>query len=171
MIRLQNRYDTLRGLDPQDPELENIESEIKRTCAAASRSKWREYIESLNRRSNPRNYWRKLRALSGAYTSTPPNQFIKFGEKYFSKPAAIAKQFNRQYTNLRKHSSNKETRKVDREIIENHPLDHSYNPCTLEDTAEAIKQSKSSTALGPDGLSAVHLKHLGPAAPGYLTVV
>ena len=77
VIQLQNRYDTLRGLNPQDPELEDLESEIKRTSAAASRSKWREYVESLNRRSNPRNYWQKLRALSGARTPTPPNQFIK----------------------------------------------------------------------------------------------
>ena len=39
----------------------------------------------------------------------------------------------------------------------------------MEDTTEAIKRSKSSTALGPDALAAVHLKHLGPIALGYLT--
>ena len=169
VIQLQNRYDALRSTNPQDPNLEDLEAEIKRTCAAASRSKWREYIESLNRRSNPRSYWNKLRSLSGAKSSTPPNQFIKFGQKYFSKASVIAKQFNKQYTNLRKHSSDKETRKVNHEIRNNHPLDHSYKPFTLEDTSEAIKRAKSSTALGPDGLSAVHLKHLGPIALGYLT--
>ena len=169
VVDLQKRYDALRTQNPQDPALADIEGEIKRVSAAASRSKWQNFVESLNRRSNPRHYWSMLRSLSGARSFTPPNQYIKFGQKTFSKPAAIAKQFNSQYTNLRKHSSSNVTRKVNKDLKSSHPLDHGFKPFTLEDTAEAIKRSKYSTALGPDGLAAVHLKHLGPIALGYLT--
>ena len=169
VVDLQSRYDALRTLNPQDPALADIEIEIKRVSAAASRSKWQDFVESQNRRSNPRHYWQMLRSLSGARSFTSPNQYIKFGQKSFSKPAAIAKQFNKQYTNLRKHSSNKESRKVNKDLKTSHPLDHSFKPFTLEDTAEAIKRSKYSTALGPDGIAAVHLKHLGPIALAYLT--
>jgi hypothetical protein len=34
--------------------------------------------------------------------------------------------------------------------------------------AEAIKVSFNTRAVGPDGLTQLHLKHLGPAGIGYL---
>ena len=37
------------------------------------------------------------------------------------------------------------------------------------DTVNAIKASKNSSATGPDGLTAIHLKHLGPKAIAFLT--
>ena len=166
---LQQQYDDLRSRDPRDPTLEQIEGEIRRVSAAASRAKWQDFVETLDRRSNPRRYWQLLRNLSGAKSSVPPNQFIRFGNKLCSKPAAIAKKFNHQYTNIRKHSSSKLSRLINRNLRDEHPIDHSFRPFTLEDTAAAIKRSKNSSALGPDGLAPLHLKHLGPAALSYLT--
>ena len=40
---------------------------------------------------------------------------------------------------------------------------------TATDTGEAIKQAKSSKAIGPDRISNLHLKHLGPLGLEYLT--
>ena len=40
---------------------------------------------------------------------------------------------------------------------------------TTDQTTEAIKKAKASKALGPDGLSSLHLKNLGPAGIKYLT--
>jgi hypothetical protein len=40
---------------------------------------------------------------------------------------------------------------------------------TVQSVEDAIRCSKSSTAVGPDGLTAIHLKHLGPRALSYLT--
>ena len=37
-----------------------------------------------------------------------------------------------------------------------------FNFHNVEETKEAIKKSKSSKAIGPDGLSNLYLKHLGP---------
>ena len=76
------------------------------------------------------------------------NQFIKFNNKLYTKPAAIAKRFNLHYTNIRKHSSSKESRKINRNLKEEHPLDHSFRPFTLEDTVDAVKSAKNSSALG-----------------------
>jgi hypothetical protein len=42
---------------------------------------------------------------------------------------------------------------------------------TCDQTKAAIRKAKSSKALGPDGLSAVHLKHLGPNGVKYLTQI
>ena len=166
---LQQRYDDLRSRDPRDPGLEQIETEIRRISAAASRAKWQDFVETLDRRTNPKRYWQLLRNLSGAKSSVPRNQFINFGKKTYSKPDVIAKRFNHQYTNIRKHSSNKDSRLINRNLRDEHPLDHNFRPFTLEDTVAAIKRSKNSSALGPDGLAALHLKHLGPVALRYLT--
>ena len=38
-------------------------------------------------------------------------------------------------------------------------------------TKDAIKSAKSSKAIGPDGISNLHLKHLGPAGIAYLTKI
>ena len=101
--------------------------------------------------------------------SVPPNQPVSFQGRTYTKHGAIAKRFNTQYTNIRPHKSSKLSRVLQRDIRQSHNLDPNFRPFSPTDTAEAIKSSKNSTALGPDGLSTVHLKHLGPLALAYLT--
>jgi hypothetical protein len=48
-------------------------------------------------------------------------------------------------------------------------LDKSYYTFTPLQTRNAINESKSSSAVGPDGLTDIHLKHLGPRGLAYLT--
>ena len=50
-----------------------------------------------------------------------------------------------------------------------HKIDHSFKPFTEKDVEDAIRRSSNSTAMGPDGLTALHLKHLGPSGIGFLT--
>jgi hypothetical protein len=54
-------------------------------------------------------------------------------------------------------------RKILRRLHYFHPIDHSYTPFTSAQTLEAINHASSSTAKGPDGLTSLHLKHLGEA--------
>ena len=98
----------------RDPSLEQIESEIRRVSSAASRVKWQGCVQTLDSRSNPK--WQLLRNLSGAKSSVPPYQFINFGNKLCSKPAAIAKKINHQYTYIRKHSSSKVSHLINRNL-------------------------------------------------------
>jgi hypothetical protein len=50
-----------------------------------------------------------------------------------------------------------------------HKLDSSFRPFTPLATRNAINASKNSSATGPDGLMAIHLKHIGPRTIAYLT--
>ena len=50
-----------------------------------------------------------------------------------------------------------------------HQLNNSFSPFTQDNIIKALKQSKSSTATGPDGLSMLHLKNLGPSGIQYFT--
>jgi hypothetical protein len=47
-------------------------------------------------------------------------------------------------------------------------LDHNFTPFSTADTKQAIRGSKNYTATGPDGLTALHLKNLGPSGIAYL---
>ena len=82
---------------------------------------------------------------------------------------SIADQFNSQYSSVVQHKSSSFSRIVKRNIAKNTLSDApSFTPTQ---TAEAIRKSKTSKALGPDGLSNVHMKHLGPAGIAYLTKI
>jgi hypothetical protein len=50
-----------------------------------------------------------------------------------------------------------------------HKLDNKFTPFTDHDTECAIRRSSNSSAVGPDGLTALHLKNLGPHAVAYMT--
>ena len=50
-------------------------------------------------------------------------------------------------------------------------LDHSFNPLNTQLASHAIRNSGSTTALGPDQLNIHHLRHLGPLGLRYLTLL
>ncbi len=63
----------------------------------------------------------------------------------------------------------KEPRETFRINTQNNDLDRSFAPFTDAMTTDAIRATKNSTAVGPNGLTPLHLKHLGPNAIRYLT--
>jgi len=75
--------------------------------------------------------------------------------------------FNQQYTNVTKHSTHKENRKITK-TVHKLSLDPNFKFST-EQTRKAITSSKNNTSTGPDNIKIQHLKHLGPAALNFLT--
>jgi hypothetical protein len=61
------------------------------------------------------------------------------------------------------------SRLVIKELKIKHQLDHTFKPFTTQLTKDAIMKSSNSTAAGPDGLTSLHLKYLGPKGIPYLT--
>ena len=49
------------------------------------------------------------------------------------------------------------------------PLDRSYSPFSESDVVDAIRATKNLSAAGPNGLTPLHLKHLGPLGISFLT--
>ena len=137
---MEKRYDKLCLNNPNDPELGNLALEIKLARNKVSRDKWRSFVESLERKKNPTRYWKVMANLSGKRTSVPPNQPIKFNGRVYNKHGAIARRFNFQYTNIRKHLSSKASRKIQRKLHEIHQLDKNFCPFSAEDTAEVVKK-------------------------------
>ena len=161
--------DARRSQDPHDPEIEGLNIRISASIASTSRQKWMDAVHQADRRSNPVRFWRLLKGLSGKRASVPPNQPIIFKDKTITKTTSIANNFCKQYANVKTFQQDKEARKIHKNMKVNNPLDRNYTPFSSSDTVDAIKASKNSTAAGPNGITMLHLKHLGPLGIRYLT--
>jgi hypothetical protein len=66
------------------------------------------------------------------------------------------------------HTSNPNSRRINRNIKKRLPLDHAFSRFSVELTKDAIAKSSNSIAVGPDGLTSMYLKFLGPHGLAYL---
>jgi hypothetical protein len=106
---------------------------------------------------------------SSLWTHVPSNQPISFDSTSCSNSKVIADKFIKQFVPA-PHSDSL-NRKILMRLHYFHPIDHSYTPFTSAQTLEAINHASNSTAKGQDGLTSLHLKHLGQAGLAYLTAV
>ena len=169
-IALVQERDQRRSQDPNDPGLEDLNRRISSVNAAAAHARWIAAMEEADQKANLSCFWNLLARLSGKRSNrTPPNQPITFDGNTYVKHKHIADKFCQQYSNIKYFKPNKESRKIIRELRINNPLDRSYSPFSAVMTAEAIKASRKSTAAGPNGLTPLHLRHLGPMGIRFLT--
>ena len=112
---------------------------------------------------------RTIKAIDGKSPPNADNEAITFGDNQVSSPKQIANYVNRQFTtsNLGRHTSSRETRLVSREITRKTLM--SAVTFTTDQVIKGISNCSNTKAFGPDKLSILHLKNLGPRAIEYLT--
>ena len=167
--RLINERDSLRRLDPTDPHISALDTQITQEIRNSNRQTWIHTVESCSHKLNTSQYFSLLRSLSGKRISTPPNQPITFNSKTLTRNREISIAFNKQFTSTVPHSSDPTTRLVKRRLNKLRPLDTNLNRFTPDLVSQAIRKSGNSRAAGPDGFTNLHLKHLGPLGLQYLT--
>ena len=167
-VRLMKERDQRRQADPQDPEVNELNKNINNIIRDHKREKWRNHVSDINRIHDSQKLFKLIKTLNGGSQKANQNQAIQFKGKYLSSPQQIAAAFNKQFSSVIAHKSSKSARRMKKEIRKN-SLNASSQQYTAQQTKEAIKLAKASKALGPDGISTVHLKHLGPAGLQYLT--
>ena len=160
--------DALRSANPQDPRIPILDTSIHESIRKHNLIKWQNLLNASNRATNPTKYWSLLRKLSGKRSKQPPNQSISFSNTTCTQSNHIAAAFNKQFTSIVTRNSDPNTRVILRQI---------RNKCktaqppifTTEEVQKAITRSGNSSAIGPDGLTMLHIKHLGPEGITYLT--
>ena len=160
-----NQRDELRSNQPDSQEIADLNNEIDSEIKDHRKSKWRDTVENIGRNCSSKLF-KLINKLNDKETANA-NQAIRFKGKYLSFGDDIANGFNKQFSSVVHHKSSKHTRKIIKNIKKN-DLDNSTS-FTPEQTKAAIKASKTSKAIGPDGMSNLHLKHLGEAGIRYLT--
>ena len=160
--------DELRQHDPTSPDISRLTKEIQSSMREHKKQEWRSTVVGCGSGCSSKLF-KLIKFLNGKGNNRNSNQAIKFNGKYISSAKSIADQFNSQYSSVVQQKSSSFSRIVKRNIAKNTLSDApSFTPTQ---TAEAIRKSKTSKALGPDGLSNVHMKHLGPAGIAYLTKI
>ena len=155
---------TLRATNPSDPRINELNNEINKKIADHKREKWREKVDECKQNSN--KLWTTIKTLNGNLPRTN-NMGIYFNNKVINDPKKLANKFNAQFTPAAPAKSSKPFRKTLRKV---HRKTNDPNIIiTEEETRKAIKKSKPSKAMGPDNISPIMLKHLGPNGIKYLT--
>ena len=158
------RRDQIRENSPDSVEIAELNREILTEINTHKHEKWINKIQDTKTCSSKLH--KLVKNLNGKNT-TNENQSIKFKGKYISSAYSIANAFNKQYCSIIRHTTSSTHRKIWKD---NKKFDLNDDIKITEDqTNEAIKKAKASKAIGPDKMSNLHLKHLGPKAVEYLT--
>ena len=92
------------------PALPEMDDEITRITNEHKRQKWRQFVETLDHKTDPTNLWRTINAIDGKSTPKAENEAIAFDGSQVSSPKQIANHVNRQFT----------TSKLDRHFFPGH---------------------------------------------------
>ena len=166
-LLIQER-DLLRQANPTDPRLHQLNHNISTNINTNIQQAWKDTMNSCSTSQNSRKYWKIFNNLSGKRPHQDPNQPISFNNQIHTKPQSIATHFCKQFTNPIPYHPSPQTRRTLRQIHKQHPLDHNTDVFTTAQVHDAIKNSSNSIASSPDGLTILHLRHIGPLGLQYL---
>ena len=157
--------------NPTSPELARLNYDIQNRIYAHKRQKWRDFVETLDQKTDVTKLWRTIKGIDGEAKREAENNKITFNRSSFSSSKQLATRFNQQFntTRLGRHTSSSETQLVTRET-KSKSLEMAQTFTTYL-VRRAIKSCRNSKAFGPDKLSIFHLKHLGPRAIKYITTL
>ena len=156
--------DSLRENDPSNPRIRHLNREIDSKIKHHKKSKWQEHLKKCTPGSNI--HWQTIKNLNNQQQPAK-NQGISFNGQMTNDPKTMTNKFNQQYTPTPDTKPSKEYRVTVRRFKK--ATNDPEVIITTEQTAKAIKASKNSKALGPDEISPIMLKHLGPHGIQLLT--
>ena len=148
-----------------------MNDEITKARSDHKRRQWREFVESIDHRTNSTKLWRTIKGIDGQSKQMTENEGITFTGRHHTSPKLIANSFNRQFTTskLDKHSSSRRTRHVSKDV-KRMSLEEAES-FTSDQVTSAIKSCRTSRAYSPDSLSIFHLKNLGPLSTEHITAL
>ena len=167
ILVIMEERDDLDKQDPASPQLSTINDEITKATSDHKRRQWREFVESIDHRTDNTKLWRTIKGIDGKSKQTAKNEGITFTCRTHTSPKLIANSFNRQFTTskLGKHSSSRRARRVSKDI-KRMCLEEAES-FTSDHVTSAIKGCRNSRAYGPD--LSQHLPLVEPITPSYRT--
>ena len=156
--------DTLRKDNPEDPRVKELSDDISAKINEHRQSKWRKHLDKCQQGS--KNLWSTIKSINNPIKDTG-NLNIQFQDKVISDNGKIANMLNRQFTLAPTTKPTQQFRNTLRNLRKK-KTEETYT-ITEQQTIKAIKASKSSKAIGPDGISPIELKNIGPNTIKFLT--
>lgn len=163
IIRKISERNDLREQDDENQELSRKNEEINQLVRSHKADTWKRLVDpqNLSLKDNPDKYWKTMKRLKNNGVKADTNRTVIFKDKTKITDQQITDSFNKQYTGIAKKLTNREKRRQDRYIrkLRGEDLDISF-----EEVNNAIKRTPPKKSSGPDGVTALHLKHLGVEA-------
>ena len=98
ILTMMEERDDLRKQDPASPRLPTMNDEITKVTSDHKRRQWREFVESIDHRTDSTKLWRTIKGIDGKSKQTAENEGITFTGRHHTSPKMIANSFNRQFT-------------------------------------------------------------------------
>jgi hypothetical protein len=165
--RLIDERDALRTNDPVNNRIPELNREINNNIKDYRLNKWNDHLSTCDPGS--KKLWNTIKSLSDQPIQ-PDNQSISFNNKSTIDAKEMATKFNQQYTPTIDKKPEQAYRNLLRNMKKNPTSDPKivFSPAQVQ---EAINKSKSSKAIGPDDISPIMLKNLGPHGIRFLTSI
>ena len=171
-IRNMIKQRNTRQQNPKDPLLTQQNANIDKEIQNHKQALWKQHLtNNWDHKTNSHTLWKTLNGLAHKKEKKKPqtpNITINFDNKTAITDKQKARQFNKQFTNHVKHTTQRRYRIIDRftNRLKSTPIQ-----ITIEQTSLAIKQAKNNNSTGPENINIKHLKHLGVTALTYLTTI
>ena len=163
--------DNIRSHNPTSPEVETLNNRIQIAIRQNKTAKWKEIFSSFDHRTDTAKLWRTVKAIGNKTSKQRRNQPNKFKgkkmKKTFTSAKDLAHRFNKQFTIPRAHRTSQAYRTITKSIQNRSLADHPT--LTTAQVIKALKKVRNSKTTGPDGITMIHLKHLGPKANEHVT--
>ena len=169
--KLVDDRDRLRGRlgsQASPEEARELSSRTERLLNAIRdyrRERWKEFTTKLAEQPGKvKDLWRTLKVLSGK-TLPPTSIAIQVNGQPTKTRRAAAVALNCHFTSMTGRVKNRATRKT---IRAGRKMANDHHRYTITDLLGVVTKLKLSPAMGPDGLTNLHLRHLGPTALNWL---
>ena len=142
----------------------------KKMIATEKEKCWKEYVETLDRKSDAREVFRAIRAIDGqGQAQQHKNEVLEVDGISYIEDADKAEQFAKTYRKFSKLPSRQEDRAIKQKVRKARKqakgcyiLQESERDITAAEVRKVIKQAKNNKAAGQDDVPYEMLKHLGP---------
>ena len=154
-------------------QINTLNTEINEGIKREQHNKWSNYLNTVNFRSNPAKVWKLVKGLDNKYNCTTKTHEAIMKNNTEDIPDT-KKQAEILITHYAKMSSLPNRAEDRRRLREFHAQNIDHNITTQFTpvmTWRTIKSTKNSSSTGPDNISYIHLKHLGPHAIRLLTEI
>ena len=171
---IEERYQTKATIPPTAETISKIaerNAKIRKKLDEQKTANFNEFVSSTNRRTKLKEYWRKVRAIfhSKDPEPNPPPKITLDGKVPTQKETAT--KLVCYYSDISKGNTSKEHRQIARIMRNSKTSKDKTKPFSKGDVRNAIKNSKNTAAVGPDGISIYHLRHLGDRGLTLLTEI
>ena len=152
---LADERDKKFQINPTDETLNDLNKQIKKLLVEDKRTRWQYTVDKCDHQTGISHLWQLGKGLSGKKLHNSPNKDVRFADKTYLDPKMIANKFVHQFTPPPiRLTGDKSKRQIKRQFHQL-PL-KGTSSLTPADTKEAIRLAKSSSAIGPYGISNLH---------------